>query len=204
MKIKILILLCFIQLKVFSEDVFYIKVHFLMGSKPKKEFKNTETNWFGGKLGGHVGIEFDSNQVIHFLPNGNLHKIAKKHKKNSVFSIDQTNDFWEIFGNVCNETKRVSIIIPINKIQKRALDSIVQSYSKQVPYDYAFMGMRCGAATYDILSQIKVLKKVHRKTNIYAYFYPKKLRKHLTKIAKNNNWKIEKHKGSNQRKWEKD
>ncbi len=49
-----------------AQDTTYIQVKFLYGSKPARGYHNEEARWFGGILGGHVGIGMDSNQVISF------------------------------------------------------------------------------------------------------------------------------------------
>ena len=60
---------------------YFIKVHFLYGSKPKKEYKKTESKWFGGIHGGHVEIEINDT-VYGFGPYKKFHYIA--HKKSDT------------------------------------------------------------------------------------------------------------------------
>jgi hypothetical protein len=187
-----------------ANDSLYIKVHFLYGSKPKREFKEIEKKWFGGKLGGHVGIEIDSNKIVDFVPHGDFHYIEHKDNFNSKFAIHNIESFWEIFGGSTESVKKLSILIPITLSQKLKLDSIANVYTLNQPYDYAFIGMRCGAASYDLLSQIGILTKYsHRKTYL-KIFYPKKIRKRLLKKAQQNNWTTYRQEGTPRRKWEKD
>lgn len=188
----------------FAEDSIYIKVHFLYGSKPKREFKEVESKWFGGKLGGHVGIEIDSNEIIDFVPSGDFHYFAKKNDCNSRFAQHSLESFYEIFGGSTEDVKKMSVKIPISAQQKFKLDSIVNSYTNVTPYDYAFIGMRCGAATYDVLSQIGVVEQYSHRRTYMKIFYPKKLRKPLAEQARENNWTIAEQEGSTNRKWEKD
>lgn len=187
-----------------ANDSIYIKVHFLYGSKPKRAFKNTESKWFGGKYGGHVGIEFDANQIINFVPQGKFHYIAQKDNFSSKFAIHDDIAFWEIFGGSADSVKKLTIIIPISSSQKQKLDSIANTYINETPYDYAFVGMRCGAAAYDILSQIGLFEKYAYRKTIMKVFYPKKLRKKLLNKATQNSWTIHKQIGTNKRNWEKD
>lgn len=204
---KKIILLLIIQFSCnysFSLDsLFVIKVHFLYGSKPKMKFKDSETRWFGGVHGGHVGIEVEKNQIFNFIPNGDFHIFNHERQRNSKFVFHDSIEFWKIFGVVKN-VKKASIIIPITKTQKQDLEKIVYEYSNKTPYDYAFFGMRCGAATYDLLSKIGILKKVSNNNLIFKVFYPKRLRKMLFKLSLKKKWVVLKKNGSTQRIWEKD
>lgn len=181
-----------------------IKVHFLYGSKPANGYESVEKPWFGGKLGGHVGIETNHNQVVSFLPKGEYHVFPKDYERNSLFVTTTRKHFWETFGGNSEDMKKATVYIPITEKQFQKLDSIHEVYAKNTPYDYAFFGMRCGSATYELLSQIgilesKKLKKVSRKI-----FYLRRLRKQLFKLAKENKWKVTREKGTKRRKWEKD
>ena len=187
-----------------AEDSLFIKVHFLYGSKPGKEFKASESNWFGGKLGGHVGIEIDSDRILNFVPSGKFHKFSKADDRHSKFVFHTSSQFYSIFGGKPREVKQAVFIIPITSVQKRKLDSIAKVYTGNTPYDYAFFGMRCGAAAYDILGQLQIVESYsHRKTYL-KIFYPKKLRKRLFELAALNRWKTEMAQGSDHRIWEKD
>jgi len=190
--------------KALANDSIYIKVHFLYGSKPKREFKNIESKWFGGLLGGHVGIEIDSNKIIDFIPHGGFHYFAHKDNYCSKFATHDLKSFWEIFGGSSDSVKKLTIVIPISLSQKLKLDSIYNAYTQHPPYDYAFVGMRCGAATYDILSQIELLKKYTYRKTYLKIFYPKKIRKRLLKEATQNKWTLYRQEGTKRRKWEKD
>src|ERR1700741_2237387 len=70
-----------------ANDSTIIKVHFLYGSKPAKQYKDSESKWFGGKLGGHVGIEVDSNRILNFIPQGEFHWFEKKKDPHSRYAI---------------------------------------------------------------------------------------------------------------------
>lgn len=202
--ILLLILFTCASVILLASDTVYIKVHFLYGSKPRKEYKDTEQKWFGGKLGGHVGIEIDSNRIIDFVPAGKFHWFGHKKEKNGAFSTHTAKAFWEIFGTDSGEVKKTTIVIPITTKQKSKLDSIYDAYTSDSPYDYAFIGMRCAAAAYDILSQIDIVPEHSRPGTFLRNFYPKKLRKRLVRKAIQNNWTIYRSEGTSRRKWEKD
>jgi hypothetical protein len=187
-----------------SQDSVYIKVHFLYGSKPKKKYKDVEPKWFGGILGGHVGIETDSNTVLNFVPSGEFHVFAKNKERHSAFAVHTPKSFWQIFGSSTDSVKKTTIEIPITRLQKQKLDSVSKAYRSQTPYDYAFFGMRCGAAAYDILSKLGILKKYSYRKTYRKIFYPRKLRKRLIKKAKKNKWTIRMTEGTKKRKWEGD
>jgi hypothetical protein len=187
-----------------AQDTFFIEVHFLYGSKPKHTCRKTEDKWFGGMLGGHVGIGTDSGSIINFVPNGRFHLISHQHQKNSRFAIHSFTDFYEIMGGVCDSNKKMVIYIPVTAQQKMKFDSLKQAYTRTSPYDYAFFGMRCGAAVYDILAQIGVLPVLSKRQLIYKIFYPKKLRKRLIQYAASNKWKMKSASGCLCRKWESD
>lgn len=107
-------------------------------------------------------------------------------------------------GGRINDVKKAIFYIPISDSQSRIFENITTSYLDETPYDYAFLGMRCGAAGYDLLSRIGVLKPHANCTTSKKIFYPKKLRKRLFKMAKANHWKVELTNGSITRKWESD
>jgi hypothetical protein len=203
-----LILFLFAQfyfvLSAFSQKQHTIRVHFLYGSRPTKEAKATQRKDFGGVLGGHVGVEVDSNHILNFLPAGGVHVFAKDKNRNSLFTVHTFKQFYQILGTPNEDVKKLIITIPITEEQKLYFDSLSQAYMEKTPYDYAFFGMRCGAAGYDVLSKMGLVKEFRKKQLIRKVFYPRKLRKRLLKLAAKNNWKIERSTGTSERKWEGD
>lgn len=185
-------------------DTTYIKVHFLYGSRPKREFKDTEHHWFGGIHGGHVGIEVDSNYIIDFVPAGVFHIIEHPNNKHSRFTTHTVAGFWSTFGSDTEDVKRTTIVIPIHEKQKKILDSITAVYTSTPPYDYAFIGMRCAAAAYDVLAQIGIMQSHCRSGTYFRNFYPKPFRKRLLKKAKREGWTVRMVEGSATRIWERD
>ncbi len=187
-----------------SNDSTYITIHFLHGSKPKHKYKKSESKWFGGLLGGHAGIEFEPNKIIDFVPAGSVHLFSNCKKSNSVFSFHDTISFYQILGKTIKEVQRTSIKIKISKAQKQKLDSLIKVYRNETPYDYAFFGMRCGAAAADILAKIGVLKQRSFSRTYFKFFYPRRLRRLLEHRAKQNKYVVRKQKGCKSRRWERD
>ncbi len=198
----LIIIYFFIVSSIYAQDT--LKVCFLYGSKPKKQFREEEKKWFGGKLGGHVGLGIDTNHILNFLPSGQFHVFSSKTDRHSYFATHQLKNFWQIFSTNSEETKKATFYIPLDHYQKILFDSLKESYLSETPYDYAFFGMRCASSTYEILAQIDVLKKYSKGKTIRKIFYPKRLRKRLFKLSKQNNWKINLSEGTSRRKWEKD
>jgi hypothetical protein len=187
-----------------ASDSVDIRVHFLHGSKPKKKYKKVEDKWFGGILGGHAGIEYESNKILNFQPKARFHVFYKKGIINSKFSVHDTLSFYEILGGKHHAAKKTIITIRISAAQKRQLDSIARAYLERSPYDYAFFGMRCGAAAYDVLSRIGVVYKYSFNRTWRKIFYPRKLRRRLEWFAKERGFKVRKVEGNSRRIWEAD
>ena len=185
-----------------AQDSTVIKVHFLYGSKPKRACKLIERKWFGGVLGGHTGIETAPNMVLHFLPSGGFHRIENDKDRHSCYRIDGLRDFWQVFGGKAEKVKTLTVVVPVSMAQKNTLDSLAVAYTKATPYDYAFWGMRCGAATYEKLAQIGTFKSYSRKRTFRKIFYPKILRRKLVRKAKKNGWAMQRQAGDNCRRWE--
>lgn len=181
-------------------DSLFFKLHFVYGSKPKPGFKATEKKYFGGIHGGHVYMEID-HTIFSFGPDhGQWHIV--NHPKNIVgcYRLD-SNLVW------CGDTgllKRATITIPITEEQLLRVRQLKQVYMASSPYDYAFLGMRCAAAAYDVLSQAGISRKRSRVGIISTNFYPKRLRVKLLKRARKEHWTVERQPGRPTRRWEKD
>ena len=188
----------------FSQGTTYLKVHFLYGSKPLNKYADSEPLWFGGIHGGHVGIEADSGKIIDFSPQGKFHVIENDYFRHSKYSIKSPDHFYGILGGNPDSVKKAVVYIPVTKVRRDQFDSVTTRYLKQTPYDYAFFGMRCSAAAYDILSKVNIVKAYSRQGTYKRIFYPKLLRRQLLKMAAKNSWPVERHSGSARRRWEKD
>lgn len=197
------ILMTFCTIQCVAQDSTVLKVHFLYGSKPIKKYKPTEEKWFGGILGGHVGIESSDDSVLNFLPKGKFHLFEKSGEKHSTYAIHSNEQFYSILSGKADSVKKAIVYIPVSIDQKREFDSLSLAYLTSTPYDYALFGMRCAAAAYDILQQLDIVPDYPSDQLIFKIFYPRKLRKQLFKKARQNHWTIVKQAGSARRKWEK-
>ncbi|WP_153797127.1 hypothetical protein [Foetidibacter luteolus] len=204
MRVTCLLLFCCLFHSSFCQDTAFLKVHFLYGSKPRKAFKESEEKWFGGMLGGHVGIEGDSGKILSFLPFGKFHWFEHKHNRHSMYALHSQRDFYSILGGNGDSVKKAVVYIPVTTQQKKTFDSLLVAYTKETPYDYALVGMRCGAATYDILARLGIMKRYNRIKTYQKIIYPRKLRKRLFNKAANNGWAVVLTEGSVNRKWERD
>jgi hypothetical protein len=195
---------CFSCISAWSNDTAFLKVHFLYGSKPSKAYQDTEQKWFGGVLGGHVGIEGGQHKILNFLPQGSFHVFKKENNRHSTYAEHDTISFYGILGGEPNSMKKAVVYIPITLQQKQRFDSIAAAYLAETPYDYALVGMRCGSAAYEILARLGILEQYGRKKTAKKIFYPKKLRKRLLRKAAANHWTMTRQEGTYRRQWEKD
>jgi hypothetical protein len=189
------------SLRSYSQDS--IKVQFIYGSRPLKKYKPEEKKWFGGVLGGHVGIEGDSGKFYSFEIHGK-NKIFNGKTDNSIYKIATADEFWGIMKTKEDSLKITTVVLPLTAQQRQKFDSITTAYHKQTPYCYAVFGMRCGASTYDILAQMGVFPRYSRFKTCMKIFYPRRLRKRLLSKAEQSNWTIMRKQGTPKRKWERD
>jgi hypothetical protein len=180
-----------------------IKLHFIYGSRPLKKYNDTEKKWFGGILGGHVGIEGDSGTFYSFEIIGK-NKIFNGKKNNSAYKIETADEFWSVMKTKEDSIKKTTVVLPVTSQQKQKFDSITSAYAKEVPYCYAVFGMRCGASTYEILAQMGILPQYSHFKTYMKIFYPRRLRKRLLAKAEQNNWNVIRKEGTPKRKWERD
>ncbi len=183
-----------------AQDSLYMKLHFVYGSKPKHAFKQTERNYFGGIHGGHVYMEVNHEFFSFGLDNGQWHVIAHKRKIVGKYRIDR-NLVWS--GDT-GKLKITTIEIPITKQQLEQFKQTEKKYLDKAPYDYAFIGMRCAAGAYDVLSTMGICKHRSRMGIILKNFYPKRLRLTLLRQAKKEHWNVKTQQGRNTRRWERD
>lgn len=195
-------LFCFSFQPAFSQDSTFIKVHCFYGSRPLRQYKQEEPKWFGGVWGGHVSISWDSSRVLSFVHNGEFHWFERKNDPHSRYLGRELRRYRGVSEGGQNQIKQATVFIPATLRQKQKLDSIADAYLRETPYDYAFFGMRCASATYEILAQVGLVKEFGYKKTWRKMFYPRKLRKYLFKQAKKENWRIERQAGSHKRKWD--
>lgn len=173
-------------------------VEIIYGSKP---LTKDGADWFGGKLGGHIGLRIGKDSVMHFIPGGRVNA-TNMNSDIGRYIISSEKQFYKTF--YCDTTKTCRIFIPVTHAQKQELLAASASFLQKGPYPYAFFGMRCAAACYHLLSLGKVTEKRSRSRMTWKFFYPRKLRKFLFKEADKNGWIVSHSKGSSKRKWDHD
>ncbi|NEM99713.1 hypothetical protein [Pontibacter burrus] len=201
-----IVVFCLLSHLALAQDSTYLEVHFLYGSRPHQNYKTVEEKWFGSILGGHVGIGANySNQILNFVRNGSFHWFPNKQKPHGNYTQHTEEAFYDHYKTSSDSIRKAIVYIPITPKQKQQFDSISAGYLTRTPYDYALTGMRCAAATYEILAQLNIVpayssdSKTARKI-----LYPRKLRTRLFKLAQANNWRVEHEPGTKQRIWDKD
>lgn len=173
-----------------------IQLLFAYGSKP---ISDGEASWFGGLHGGHVSISY-KGAYASFVPDGGVHVFAKKKHKQSAFIIEKDENFAYDTVNA----RYLILTIPVTKSQAHKVDSLLRQRLFEAPYDYAFFGMRCASAAYEVLSSAGIYPKYSLRKMSRKYFYPKLLRKQLLKEAHAKGWHYYYRAGRKSRKWEKD
>ncbi len=179
-----------------------LHVYFLHGSKPANGFKDTESKWFGGKKGGHVGIAWSADSILNFVPAGRFHKVARRDPKHSRFVVNNAADFWNVFGGSGGEMMTTRISIPVHEAQYREFLQIKDRYLAGTPYDYAFLGIRCASATDEILAKLAITRKRSYWGTIFGTFHPKVLRRRLLRMAPTLGWVVRQTPGSARRVWQ--
>lgn len=176
-----------------------IRVCFLYGSKPKRAFSATEHKDFGGLHGGHVSIQYHDTDY-GFEPTGLPVHVFPRRQRRSAF-VKQ-----ELYGQArySHQSKTATFVIPVTLRQLAILDSLHAEYCKKTPYDYAFFGMRCAAATRHLLGQIGVLEPCSKFESVCSNFYPKPLRRRVFKLAAKKGYDVIQTTGKTSRVWEKD
>jgi zinc D-Ala-D-Ala dipeptidase len=175
-----------------------IKIHIQHGSRPKWKFRNVEKWVFGGVKGGHCMIESDDG-ITSFHHVGNLRIFPRKEN----FRSEYTRETLTKWAKDTVGERYTSIEIEITEAQFNCLHNLHETYLKNNPYDYAFLGMRCTAGCADVLTKICILKNTSRPRLIAKYFYPQMLRRKLLRMAKKFNFTVTKTKGSSRRRWDK-
>lgn len=197
---RFVFLFLFLSHFLIASDSLFVKVHFVYGSKPKSAFKKTEAKQFGGIHGGHVYLELENKIISYGTNNGKWHIFPHKSKSAGRYRIDKDLKWHGDTGKL----KITTIVIPITEEQVLKFKKTEKEYFEQTPYDYAFLGMRCAAGAYDVLSKAEVCKCKSRFGIISKNFYPKRLRVKLLKRAQKEKWEVLRQEGRITRKWERD
>ena len=191
--IKYLIIVLVFPAHAISMDT--LRVLFVYGSRP---VSNDENKWFGGIHGGHVSISY-LDGFASFVPKDGV-QIFPKSRINSKFTTESGDNF--VFDTT--DSRYLIVQIPVDSLKHAQVDSLIKTYLFESPYPYAFFGMRCASAAADILNLVGVLDQSSKSKLWRRYFYPKKLRCVLIKMARQNTWPILYRVGRTSRRWEKD
>lgn len=180
----------------------HIWVHFTHGSRPVAPYRGVEKKWHGGKWGGHVGVEVDSNVVIDFFPlSRRVHWVAHRRRPVGKFLLRSREGFWGYFGLPADSLERSSVRIPVTAQQQERLQTTARQWAERSPWDYAVFGMRCTSASYALLMEAGVVKRRSRWGVVASNFYPKLLRKKLVRRASREGWMVLHSRGGSRRIW---
>ena len=182
-----------------AQQFHVMKVFFLYGSKPASGYEKMESPSFGGIHGGHVSISIDTLNVCFHHVNG-YHILPQSNHLKGTYEQMRLADFLKDTSSY----KYTVIEIPLDSIQHSRLETTISGYLRSTPYDYAFLGMRCAAATYDMLSHAGFFKPRSRFWMMCSNFYPRLLRKKMFRLAKENHYQVRFQNGRKTRVWESD
>jgi hypothetical protein len=199
-----------------------VRVLCLYGSVPAKGWQGREPEFKRGMFtrtinmqGGHVGIEVGADSVLSFQPlrySGPFHAgdlFSHSKHPNSWFRVMTVHRMWTLLGNYYNNIdslQRAMFVIPVTPQQRHAIDSLSRAYLTHTPYDYAFLGMRCASASYEILVHAGVASW-YRRGLWHKIFTTRKFRyaiykEYLRRRAAG--WRLYTWKGSHSRVWDRD
>jgi hypothetical protein len=197
--ILILALAFLLNPALYSQEPHMLKVFFRYGSIPEIGYEYIEYEEVGGLQGGHVSLGIDSLE-IGFTNVDRIHVFPNRKAPTGIFYWEYLKDF----ENGVADKKYVTFLIPISEEQYKKLTGLLLGYLDDPPYDYAFFGMRCASATYEVLSQIGILEQKSRVGNIISNFYPRMLRRKMAELARKNGYTVIRVKGRKTRIWERD
>lgn len=176
-----------------------LKVFFRYGSIPDIGYEYIEYEEVGGLKGGHVSLGIDSLE-IGFTNDGTIHLFSRSDNIKGVYYWEYLKDFED----QVSDKKYITFVVPLTGDQYVKLRTILLGYIDAPPYDYAFFGMRCASATYDVLSQIGLFKPRTRVNNIISNFYPRLFRRKMSALAHKNDYTVMRVNGRKTRIWERD
>ncbi len=198
-KKQILLLALFIGFSAgFAQDTSHIlKVIFRYGSIPAPGHEEREYREVGGLFGGHVSLGLDSLE-IGFSNKRRVHTFQKSDNPTGYY-------YWEYlkyYEDSLVSKKSATIEIPLTHEKYNKLREILVGYIENTPYDYAFFGIRCASATYEVLGQIGIVEPLSYNRNIIRNFYPRLFRRKMLRLARKNNYTIIRQNGRGTRIWE--
>lgn len=174
-------------------------IHFIYGSKPKREFRDIEEKIPGGLLGGHIFIQTGEYYYgFESVNRKNIHLFPRK-KFNSIYTKEHISS-WS-FSHKHEKMMSIELTVVPGTLNK--IIAAVESYHQKTPYDYAVLGIRCASSTYQILSEAGFFAFASNLKSMILVPYPSILRNKVLRIATANNYIIKTQVGSSRRIWEK-
>lgn len=182
-----------------AQETHVIHLFFRYGSVAAPGHEDPDYEEVGGIFGGHVSLGIDSSEV-GFTNHRRIHLFGNSEFKNSHFYRKSLREFQD----KTKGKKYVTFEIPVTAEQYEKLKVILDHYIEQSPYDYAFFGMRCTSATYEVLSQIGLFPALSKMQNIFVNFYPELLRRKMFRLANDQHYAVIQQPGVNTRIWDED
>jgi hypothetical protein len=173
-----------------------IIVHIIHGSKPVKHTHGYRDP--GGYFGGHAVLQIGSFVYGFNYTGERIHPVPYRKNRNGLYEKQSLQE-WNRRAAGAEVT---TIYIPVSKTIHDSLKNAYENYYVSCPHDYAFLGMRCAASAYWMLSRAGIFRHSSRRRSIIHSFHPKMLRKKLVRMAAREHWRVIEQKGSAQRKWE--
>lgn len=164
------------------------------------------SNVFGGKYGGHVGVRIGNDNYGFSNQKHGSHLIAHGSRgRNSFFEKDNSDggfpERWDVRGN--SSVTHFSIPVSVDQFNnlKNAYETNVfnskglanSKFAYNVPYDYAIIGgRRCASSAYSMLTNANILeKKAFLADRAIHSLTPGQFYRYLMSTAKAQGWSIE-------------
>lgn len=195
--LSVLSIFCYAQTEKDTSITDTLIIHIIYGSKPNEK---SEQKWFGGKLGGHIGLQINDRKIVHFVPNGHVNGFNAFSDTGKFLNSSLTN-FYHTFPTT--QFKTALVYIPVTKSQYDSIIIKCQSYIANPPYPYALFGMRCAAACYDLLNPV-ITPELNQRRMTWKFLKPRQFRKYLYKRALSEDWIVKFQNGTTKRKWDHD
>lgn len=193
----LLIALCIAQFAFGKHELIVRIAH---GSRPHPQHRDTQKHWLGGMYGGHVVIQLDSfaygfnfrSKRVHIFPR------MKESRQAGVFE----KDFAPLVVQGWAQMKTTTVYVPLSDSEYVAMKSRLEALHADVPFDYAFLGMRCASTAYMLLSETGVFEPAGKLKSMRRAFHPRALRRKLIRAAAAQKLRVEVQPGNPHRIWE--
>lgn len=185
--------------KNFPETTDSIRVHFIHGSKRKKEFPDEHVR-IGGMWGGHVEVQIDSLVIGFQQIKSPVHVFPRR--RNRHFNSEVTIKQYKAWAVESRDDKITSISIPVDCKQKAQLLETYRRQHQQPPHDYAVLGFRCTSFALKSLGACDIFEHAGKAECLITAPYPARFRNSLLKIAQRKGWKTSLREGTTRKTWE--